>query len=157
MITSSWSRREGGLGSTAAEVATIVSLRHRHEAIDAETRERMAELRRTVTDLLNPKALDVGRPTKTEPENNVDNINISRKGMKGGTDPGSVLSRLKRDNPALAKRVLAGELSAHAAAIEAGFGRKTITVPHDPVRAAKALRRHFDRDEIKLLISGLLE
>ena len=50
-------------------------------------------------------------------ENKVDNINL--KG--GGTSRAYALARLDRDRPDLAQRVLSGELSANAAAIEAGF------------------------------------
>jgi hypothetical protein len=39
-----------------------------------------------------------------------------------------VLARLTRDRPDLAERVRAGELSAHAAAIEAGFRKKRARV-----------------------------
>lgn len=65
------------------------------------------------------------------------------------------LRRLKRDKPELAKRVIDGELTANAAAIKAGFRMKTINVPLDPERAAKALRKHFTSQEIKRLISAL--
>jgi hypothetical protein len=44
----------------------------------------------------------------------------------GGTNPTYILKRLKRDRPDLADKVVRGELSAHAAAIEAGF-RKRLT------------------------------
>jgi len=50
-------------------------------------------------------------------ENKVDNIKL--KG--GGTSRAYALARLDRDRPDLAQRVLSGELSANAAAIEAGF------------------------------------
>lgn len=53
------------------------------------------------------------------------------------------LKRLKRDRPDLADKVIAGELSANAAAIEAGFRKKTITIPDDPVAITKALVRRF--------------
>jgi hypothetical protein len=41
-----------------------------------------------------------------------------------GTDPTYTLKRLKRDRPDLAEKVVRGELSAHAAAIGAGFRKK---------------------------------
>jgi hypothetical protein len=41
------------------------------------------------------------------------------------------LRRLKRDHPELADKVVAGELSPHAAAVQAGFRRRRITVPAD--------------------------
>jgi hypothetical protein len=63
--------------------------------------------------------------------NQVDDINLKH----GGTGASYLAARLERDRPDLAARVEHGELSAHAAAIEAGFRERTITVPLDPVRA----------------------
>jgi hypothetical protein len=45
--------------------------------------------------------------------------------LKYGTSRAYTLERLKRQKPDLFKRVVRGELSAHAAAIEAGF-RKAV-------------------------------
>jgi uncharacterized protein (UPF0128 family) len=61
------------------------------------------------------------------------------------------LARLDRDHPDLAKQVRAGELSANQAAIEAGFRVKSITIPLDPDRAAKTLRKHFDKESLDKL------
>lgn len=54
-----------------------------------------------------------------------------------------VLRRLKRDNPELAEQVVAGALSAHAAAVQAGIRRPTWTAPADPERLAEAVERRF--------------
>ena len=78
-----------------------------------------------------------GRPT----DSNMGNSHIS-----GGKDTASTIARLKRDRPDLAGQVIAGELSANAAAIQAGFRVRTITIPVDAPRAAKAILRHFDQD-----------
>jgi hypothetical protein len=64
-----------------------------------------------------------GRPSKDEKDNNV---MISPK--RQGNDRSYLLARLKRDRPELAARVEAGQLSANAAAIEAGFRKPTLTV-----------------------------
>jgi hypothetical protein len=48
----------------------------------------------------------------------------SRRFSSGNKDTVTTLARLKRDHPELAKRVVAGELSPNAAAIEAGFRKK---------------------------------
>lgn len=53
------------------------------------------------------------------------------------------LRRLKRDRPDLAEKVVAGALSAHAAAVEAGFRAPTWTAPADPIRLAEAIERKF--------------
>ena len=44
--------------------------------------------------------------------------------IEGGTSKNYTLARLKRDRPDLAQRVVDGELSANAAAIEAGFRKR---------------------------------
>jgi len=60
-----------------------------------------------------------------------------------GNAPTYALRRLKRDHPELAELVVAGKLSAHAAAIEAGFRKPTIAVPADPDAAVAAIVRKF--------------
>lgn len=50
-------------------------------------------------------------------------------------------TKLRKDRPDLHAQVLAGELSPHAAMVEAGFRKRTITVPLEP-GAAATLRRH---------------
>jgi hypothetical protein len=50
-----------------------------------------------------------------------DNVTSSR-----GNNPTYTLRRLKRDRPDLAEKVISGDLSANAAAIEAGFRKKPI-------------------------------
>jgi hypothetical protein len=68
----------------------------------------------------------------------VDNINSF---PKGGTSEAYLLRRLKRDHPELAAKVVAGEWSAHRAAVEAGIVK--LVVSHRPtvqgfLRAAQA-------------------
>jgi len=72
---------------------------------------------------------------KREQPNNV--------GLKYANDLASTVARLKRDNPALAERVIRGELSANAAAIEAGFRKPTWTAPDDPERLAARVRQRY--------------
>lgn len=60
--------------------------------------------------------------------------------------------RLKRDRPDLAERVIAGELSPNAAAIEAGIRRPTMQIPtDDPIRAAEAIRRRLGDEFLQAL------
>jgi 2-oxo-4-hydroxy-4-carboxy--5-ureidoimidazoline (OHCU) decarboxylase len=74
----------------------------------------------------------------------VNNVN-----SKGGNNPAYALRRLKRDHPELAEKVVAGKLSAHAAAIEAGFRKRMLAVPaDDPHAAITALFRHFGVDRV---------
>jgi len=60
-----------------------------------------------------------------------------------GTTATYCLRRLKRDNPELAERVVSGDLSAHAAAILAGFRKATWTAPADAEALAVAVARRF--------------
>lgn len=79
--------------------------------------------------------------------------NVTLKERGNATD--YTVARLRRDQPELAERVIKGELSANAAAIQAGFRIKTLSVPLDPERAAQALKRHFTRDELQRLVEAL--
>lgn len=80
----------------------------------------------------------------------VDNINGTERPT--GTSTGQAIRRLRKDCPDLHARVLAGELSPHAAAVEAGFRPRTLTIPVDPERAARTILRHFDHEQISRLV-----
>jgi hypothetical protein len=92
-----------------------------HRAFTTEVPDAEAEFRQTVKQVM-------------EPAPPVDHAAAGAKGGRGhkassnttGFDRGStyLLRRLKRDRPDLAERVIAGEMSANAAAIEAGFRKK---------------------------------
>jgi len=69
-----------------------------------------------------------GRPKKGEEK--ADNVSFSN----FGNSRAYILARLDRDRPDLADKVVAGELSANAAAIEAGFKKKPS--PLDALTAA---------------------
>ena len=89
----------------------------------------------------NPLRSEVGRPAGENDSNGI----ISR----GGNNQEYTLRRLARDNPALLDKVESGELSANAAAIQAGFRRPTKTIPIDtPASAVRALLRVFSAEEI---------
>jgi hypothetical protein len=55
---------------------------------------------------------------------------------RGSTSVASTVARLKRDRPDLAAKVVAGKMSANAAAVAAGFRVPSITVPLERVKAA---------------------
>ena len=57
--------------------------------------------------------------------------------LESGRGATYAIARLKRDNPELADEVIAGRLSAHAAAVQAGFRRPTWTAPDDPETLAQ--------------------
>lgn len=50
-----------------------------------------------------------------------------------GNSPTYALRRLKRDRPDLAEKVIAGKMSANAAAIEAGFRKRPTTEPFERI------------------------
>jgi len=99
---------------------------------------------------------DDGRPEKTD--ESVDNVNSSR---SSGNSKDYTLDRLAREDPELYEKVVADEMSANAAAIEAGFRTKSVSVPvhkggdEQHERAAKSLAKHFD--DLGLLIKKLQE
>lgn len=95
---------------------------------------------------------NAGRPVT------VDNVHGTHKEERpAGNTAQAAIRRLRKDRPDLHSRVLRGELSPHAAAVEAGFRPKTITVPLDPQRMAHAIRRRLSHDEIDTLIDALEE
>jgi hypothetical protein len=60
-----------------------------------------------------------------------------------GSNSTNALRRLKRDRPELAAQVLAGELSAHAAAVQAGFRKSTWSAPTDVNELRVAIERRY--------------
>jgi hypothetical protein len=54
-----------------------------------------------------------------------------------------LLKRLKRDEPALAEKVVSGELSAHAAAVAAGIKKRLVQIEPTPDGFAKAIEKHL--------------
>ncbi|GAB3655709.1 hypothetical protein GCM10027589_14980 [Actinocorallia lasiicapitis] len=84
----------------------------------------------------------------------VDNINAPIRPT--GTSQAAALRRLRKDAPVLHDRVLNGELSAHAAMVEAGFRARTVTVPLSrPETAARVLRSNLSAEELVVLIELL--
>lgn len=76
-----------------------------------------------------------------------DTVTISDPNARGNARL-SALRKLRSDRPDLHAQVLAGDLSAHAAMVAAGFRRPQITVPiNDMDMLASRLRRHLDEDQ----------
>lgn len=107
--------RPFGLGSSVSELEAMIELRKNPVIVDAIDRK-------------NQKP--AGRPAKT-----LDNIQDSSKAPTG-TSQAASLRRLRKDRPDLHEKVIAGEMSAHHAAIAAGFRRRTVSVPVDSPHAA---------------------
>ena len=66
-------------------------------------------------------------------------------------------TRLNRERPDLAARINRGELSIHAAAVEAGFRKPQLTLPEDIEEAAAALFRRWRPDGARRIAATLLE
>ena len=129
-----------GLGASVALVRRIV-------ADDLE-----------VTDLLDQALRQPVGPRPVEDGRTIDNVNSSTiSTMVTGNTQAQALRRLRDQQPALHTAVLAGELSPHAAMVQAGYRPRTVTVPiNDDQRLAAALRRHLDPERRKTLSAALL-
>jgi hypothetical protein len=76
----------------------------------------------------------------------VDNIKSSTP-VQGGDSETYLLRRLKRDRPELAERVVNRQLSAHAAAVEAGFRQRLVQVAPTVEGFARAVKKHLTAAE----------
>jgi len=94
------------------------------------------------------KGQEGGDKTSKEPTcNNI--TGDSQPNAITGTSKSYTLSRLERESPELFDSVCSGELSANAAAIKAGFRKKTFTVPAgDAASAVRSVLRHYSKKEI---------
>ena len=141
---------DGGLGWDVEDVKNIIRFEHKYEKegvrhTPAKAAE-MEAMRRKVRDLLNPEAPKHGEVGRGRDRGD----NITSKDR--GTSESYTVRRLKRDRPELAEKVIQGEMSANAAAIEAGFRTKTVSVPVRKggevqiERAGDTLIKHFGAD-----------
>ena len=69
---------------------------------------------------------------------------VPKEERPSGTSAQRSLRRLRSSRPDLHAQVIAGEKSPHAAMVEAGFRKRTLTVPLEVEDAARILARHFD-------------
>lgn len=74
-----------------------------------------------------------------------------------GTSTSYAIRRLRDHAPELLERVRAGELTANAAMVKAGFRKPLLQAPDDPERLAAYLLRKWDRDRIGLLMNALAD
>lgn len=118
---------------------------------DVRTLQKVCHDQRDVLDLID-QALQ--RPRGGDHRSNVDNINVAR---PTGTSQQRALRKLRTSRPDLHVRVVAGEMSPHAAMIEAGFRRRTITVPADPEEMAHTLLRRLEPDELRRLLEAIVD
>ena len=65
--------------------------------------------------------------------------------------------RIARDHPDILERMKAGHYrSVRQAALEAGIVKPVVQVPAEPERAARALLRHFNADELREIVELVL-
>lgn len=135
-----YGRPPDGIGLTPERLELLFA---HPEASDGDKRVAMvAEVRR----LLDQPLAEPGGDRSGGGEEQDNNVILP---SRQGNDPGYTRRRLRRDRPDLYERVVEGELSANAAAIEAGFRRRTATIPVDSVESAVgALLRRFTAAEI---------
>jgi hypothetical protein len=154
----------------------VETMHHKHERppkLRPEIREEMEELRRQVRDLANPALLPLGPPigSRNNPsgvqkpdeetavevpfEPNASNGNIRSVRTKAGNKSTYITSRLKRDAPALAEKVICGEITPRAAAIEAGFLKPEFSIPIEPQGAARRILNRFRGEPLLELIRVL--
>ncbi len=133
-----------GIGVGVDLARRLVALPHRREALP-EHAAAVAQLRREFERLLLEPLRPPGRPRKQR--GNVGD-RIVPPPVRGSTSREYLLRRLRRDAPQLVERVLDGELSAHAAAVEAGI-RKRVT----PLAAALRTWRRLTLEEREVFLS----
>lgn len=84
----------------------------------------------------------------SEAQITLDNI----QGYPSGTSQARALRKLRTDAPQLHQEVLQGHLSAHAAMVQAGYRKRTITIPLEPQGAARTLRKHMTPEQWAQLV-----
>ena len=106
----------------------------------------LKDMCRLNTDVLD--AIDKATKRPAHIHADVDNINV----RPTGTSKAQALRRLRKDAPGVHARVIAGEISANAGMIEAGFRKKTATIEATPEGVVRYIMRHmtpFERLYIK--------
>jgi len=88
-----------------------------------------------------------GRPIKVVNNNNNNSY------MKSSSGEHYIISRLKRDNPEMAQKVLSGELSAHQASIKAGIRKEYIQVQATIPAIAAKVKKMFSPDQLQELVT----
>lgn len=141
-----------GCGMKPDKLLALLNVEHKYEA-DTDVGERMSTLRDTVKLMLYGE-LPARQPHgANQHTSGVRNTNSSNGHSQTAGDN---LRRLKRDNPTLAQRVISGELTANAAAIEAGFRSPKVAVRLDDMRsAARTLASRLDVEQLAELITQL--
>lgn len=138
-----------GVGIDPDTLQKLLQVPHRHEAKDQATREWMKRLRGEFLRL-------TCEPLATHGTNQHGRgLRITKSSTETKDDAEYALSRLRRDRPELAELVIAGEMTANQAAIQAGFRRKKVSIYADPQGIARWARKHFTAEQIAELVEAL--
>jgi hypothetical protein len=137
-----------GCGLQVEHVRKLIQVPVLGEDVSAEAREkwdaRRAVIRDAMTPALNPNGVK-GKP-------------LDSNSLRRGESAAYALARLKRDAPDLAEKVIHGDVSANAAAVEAGFRNKRVSVRvHNAQSAANTLLKHMPDDVLVDLVNILAE
>lgn len=139
-----WARIDDGFD----DHPKVLQLRHPHESVP-KIAYRMAAMREQVKRLLLeeiPESQSHGGDRRSN------EVHVRATNLNAQTDTAEyVVARLKRDDPALAEKVIRGELTPNAAARAKGW-RKPRIVVSTPEAVAKALRKHMTPDQIQALV-----
>jgi hypothetical protein len=135
-----------GCGLQVEHVRKLIQVPVLGEDVSAEARQKWNARRAVIRDAMTPA--------------------LNKHGVKGksGDSPltsntaAHALARLKRDAPDLAEKVIHGDVSANAAAVEAGFRNKRVSVRvHNAQSAANTLLKHMPDDVLVDLVNILAE
>jgi len=142
-----------GLGYSTKQLGALLQLQHPGEG-SADIHSRMEAMRSEVRQLL-ASAIEPAAPSIHAGPGRGHETDGATKGF-GANTAEYVVGRLKRDDPTLAERVVRGEVTANAAARQAGIRKPRILLT-SPASVAAALRRHMSADDLARLISLLLK
>jgi hypothetical protein len=120
----------------------------------------LALVRRLVSD--DPEAAGMLDKALHNAEGNSAVNGADSQGEGNTPDPGSAgeraLRRLRATSPEIHAQVVAGELSTHAAMVQAGLRKRTVSVAlEDPQATARSLLRRMEPEHIATLIRALQE
>ncbi|MFI6162227.1 hypothetical protein ACIA59_20075 [Micromonospora haikouensis] len=138
-----------GLGYDPDQLPKILELRHPHESLP-EVASRMEGMRQEVKLLLGAEVPAASSPGGDRRSSSFQACDTSLKPDRKD----QVLARLKRDAPELAERVVAGEVTANAAARQMGWRHPRIVVS-SPGRVADSLRRAMNPEDLARLVEIL--
>ncbi len=131
-------RKPFGLGYGLEDIERIVEERQSNKALDKKDKATKGEH---------------GGDRRSE-SFNVHNVNIEKRPW--GNARQAALRRLRSQRPDLHEKVLAGEISAHGAMVEAGFRPRTATVPVTVDGALKLLGK-LNQDDFAEVLQKLNE